>query len=223
MMPSNLTDYFLDVIVVANAVAGVSGMIASAILVQRLKSRHRAQWEALGSPSAFGNSLAISVGYQRYIFGSRYRDLKDSVIDRLALAFKTCMILVGGFLATALTLVVSHLLIYGPTPTLGKPSQNHPLNAYGAALIAIIVIWNIVNAWLWHYLRKVHPQTWSELGSPSFTNLTFANSWNALRFLWSADHKRLADSTLSIAIYCTRIFAILTVTTLFVLGPLATR
>jgi uncharacterized BrkB/YihY/UPF0761 family membrane protein len=222
-MPSNPTDYFMDVIVVANTVAAVSGMIASVILLQRLKSRHRAQWEALGSPNAFGNSLAMSLGYQRYIFSSRYRDLNDSVIDRLAFAFKACMILVGGFLATALTFVVSHLLMYGPTPTHEKLTQNHPLNVYGAGLIAIIVIWNVANAWLWRYLRKVHPQTWSELGSPSFANLTFANSWNALRYLWSAEHRKLTDSTLSAAIYSIRLLAVLTVISLFVPGHLAAR
>jgi hypothetical protein len=76
-----------------------------------LKQRHPDKWQQLGSPSLFtGNSPAATSKMTGYVFGSRYRELKDEELSALAGRWRVVNILfIGGIVA-----LVYQTLRYGP-------------------------------------------------------------------------------------------------------------
>ena len=200
---------------IANAIAVVAAMAVGALLSRRLKKLSPPRWEELRSSSSIGWQL----GFLRYIFGTGHKELNDRLFDRLAIAFRTLFGMVILFLALCLGLVSWALYIHPPQGGL----HYHPLNRYGVLLVVLIAANFAVSSILMRNLERSHPQIWAALGSPSpFLNNTFSNGWKRLKFIWSGEHRKLADVKLSVAIYSERLVSVSTLIA-FVIAPFASR
>lgn len=216
------------VIFTVNAVAVLSGMIINVVLQRRIKALNPTRWKALGSPTLFSNnSIGGSWKFLRYIYGAGHFELNDPLVNRLALASKLLFLFICFILCSIMASIfwAWHLHPLSVQGTARPPSSpNHPLNRYGAAILAIFAASYAISAWFLRYLKRAHTQTWEELGSPSaFLNNTIANSWKVSRFVWSGQHKNLADPKLSLAIYGMRLCYGVVLAAFFILGPLAAK
>jgi hypothetical protein len=227
-MPPDATQELFAALIIVNAVAVVAGMTINVILQRRIKTLSPARWEALGFPDLFfNNSIGSSLRFLRYVYGTSHFELNDSLVNRLALVSKllfcfVCIIL-GSVFATILYEWHVHPIstvqgVHGPSV------HNHPLNRYGAAILAIIAASLAAMGWFFLYLKRAHTQVWIELGSPSlFMNNTIGNGWKVGWFILSGRHKSLADPKLTFAIYAIRLMYGVIIVALFVLGPLASK
>ena len=205
-----------NLIVIANAVAVLSGMTINYLLRRRIKS--------LNHDLVFDRSAGGSFSFLRYIFGSGHRELNDPTVNRLALASKILLGLVALLLASFLVLTFWSWQVHPIQNTTAETMRNHPLNRYGAAILGTVAVWLATYVWFLHYLRRLHFQTWKALGSPSlFLNNTPSNTWNLLRFVWSAQHRSLGDTNLTMAVYAIRLLFGCALAALLYLGPLAAK
>lgn len=84
----------------------VLSMTLSGLLYSRLRRKHRGYWEQLGSPTLIINSSVRSqFRSMRFVWLSKYRELNDAFLARLALALKAVQVLgLFDLLIVALTL-----------------------------------------------------------------------------------------------------------------------
>lgn len=60
-------------------------------------------------------------------------------------------------------------------------------------------------------LRRVHPETWTRLGEPTFFfNMSIQNQGRLMGFVWGDAHRRLDDRTLHRQVVVLRIATVLT-------------
>lgn len=215
-MPLDEIQTWGNLIVIVNAVAVLSGMVINFLLRRRIKS--------VNHNLVFGNSIGDTHSFLRYIFGSGHRELNDPTVNRLALASKMLLGLVGLLLASFVALIFWSWQIHPIQKMTAEPAHNHMLNGYGVAILGVIAVWFASNGAFLGYLQRLHFQTWKTLGSPSlFSNNTPSNNWNLLRFVWSARHRSLGDTNLTMAVYAIRLLSGCALAALLYLGPLAAK
>jgi len=69
-----------------------------------------------------------------------------------------------------------------------------PLYMLVVALIVLIYLSSVI--YLWSYLKRVHPETWTKLGSPSFLNNSILNSFRSIGFIFGSSYRELNDKKL---------------------------
>jgi hypothetical protein len=213
-MSPALAERIFGIIVIANGAAVASGMLVSLLLRRRIGALRP---EGLGG---FNYSIGGTVAFMRYLFGSGHRELRDPLVDRLALAYKLLLFAVVGFLSVGLVDMfwpreTDRTEVSGPV----HPGHTHPLNADGAAILALIGFYVALFAGFCRYLRQAHPEIWQRLGRPSLImNNTPITTSKVLGFIWSAEHNDIGDSKLSIAIFVIRLVSLALIGAVVFLG-----
>lgn len=77
---------------------------------------------------------------------------------------------------------------------------DHPVfSSVWLAMATVTVIYLILVAILFHYLKRVHTSLWNQLGSPLiFWNNSLRNNLLFLRFLLRRDYRTVADPKLTL-------------------------
>jgi hypothetical protein len=81
---------------------------------------------------------------------------------------------------------------------------------YVWVMFFVIVIYMTSILYLCSYLKRVHPDTWLKLGSPSFLNNSVLNGCRTTRFIFVSEYRSLSDPRLTRMIWSIRsLFALI--------------
>jgi hypothetical protein len=90
-----------------------------------------------------------------------------------------------------------------------------PLYMWAVFLVVLIYLGTVT--YLWSYLKRIHPETWTRLGSPSLLNNSILNSFRSIGFIFGSNYKALNDEKLTALILIIRgLFAFVFIT--FIVG-----